>query len=76
MGDVLSKDILEGLKRYGFSGLLPFQAESIRLILQGRHLVISAPTGSGKTEAFAVPILQKILKNPLPGRGSTASLPA
>ena len=67
MGNVLSKDILDGLKRYGFSGLLPFQAESIRLILQGRHLVISAPTGSGKTEAFAVPILQKILKNPLPG---------
>lgn len=67
MGDVLSRDILEGLKKYGFSGLLPFQAESIRLILQGKHIVISAPTGSGKTEAFAVPILQKILKNPLPG---------
>ena len=67
MGDVLSRDILEGIGRYGFSGLLPFQAESIRLILQGRHLVISAPTGSGKTEAFAIPILQKILENPLPG---------
>ena len=67
MGSVLSKDILEGLRKYGFSGLLPFQAESICLILQGKHIVISAPTGSGKTEAFAVPILQKILKNPLPG---------
>ena len=67
MDDVLSKSIVDGLKEYGFSGFLPFQAESIRLILQGRHLVISAPTGSGKTEAFAVPILQKILGNPLPG---------
>ena len=67
MSDILSKEILEGLKKHGFSGLLPFQAESIRLILEGRHIIISAPTGSGKTEAFTIPILQKILENSIPG---------
>jgi len=67
MSDVLSKNILNGLKEYGFIGLLPFQEESIRLILKGNNSIISAPTGSGKTEAFAIPILQKISENLSPG---------
>ena len=58
--DVLSENILKGIEKYGFSGLLPFQEESIRSILKGNNSIISAPTGSGKTEAFCIPILQKI----------------
>ena len=65
--DVISENIIYGLKEYGFSGLLPFQVESIRAILKGEHSVISAPTGSGKTEAFTIPILQKMSENPEPG---------
>ncbi|MFB5635810.1 MAG: DEAD/DEAH box helicase [Nitrosopumilus sp.] len=65
--DVLSDNIIKGLEKYGFSGLLPFQEESIREILKGNNSIISAPTGSGKTEAFAIPILQKISENPTPG---------
>lgn len=65
--DVLSDNIIRGLEKYGFSGLLPFQEESIREILKGNNSIISAPTGSGKTEAFAIPILQKISENPTPG---------
>ena len=61
--DVLSENILQGLKKYGFTGLLPFQEEAIRSILKGNDSIISAPTGSGKTEAFIIPILQKISKN-------------
>ncbi|MGB0642704.1 MAG: DEAD/DEAH box helicase, partial [Nitrosopumilus sp.] len=53
--------------KYGFSGVLPFQNESIRSILNGDNSIISAPTGSGKTEAFIIPILQKILENPIEG---------
>ena len=67
LNDILSKKIISGLKKYGFSGLLPFQEESIRSILKGNNSIISAPTGSGKTEAFIIPILQKILENPIKG---------
>ena len=65
--DVLSENIMRGLEKYGFTGLLPFQEESIREILKGNNSIISSPTGSGKTEAFAIPIIQKMSENPTPG---------
>ena len=65
--DVLSENILKGIEKYGFSGLLPFQEESIRSILNGNNSIISAPTGSGKTEAFCIPILQMISQEEQPG---------
>ena len=60
LNDVLSEKILKGITKYGFTGLLSFQEESIRSILAGKNSIISAPTGSGKTEAFSIPILEKI----------------
>ena len=39
----------------------------LRSILKGNNSIISAPTGSGKTEAFIIPILQKIVQNPIEG---------
>ncbi|MDH3656600.1 MAG: DEAD/DEAH box helicase [Nitrosopumilus sp.] len=65
--DILSENILNGIEKYGFLGLLPFQEEAIRSILKGDNSIISAPTGSGKTEAFSIPILQKISKEAKPG---------
>jgi len=67
LNDVLSEKILNGIVKYGFTGLLPFQEESVRSILAEKNSIISAPTGSGKTEAFSIPILEKISQQKEPG---------
>lgn len=67
LSGVLSERILKGITKYGFAGLLPFQEESVRSILDGKNSIISAPTGSGKTEAFSIPILEKISHQKEPG---------
>lgn len=48
------------LKNVGIDRLYRFQEEAIRRILNGEDVVIVAPTGSGKTEAFAIPIIHLI----------------
>ncbi|MCS4537372.1 MAG: DEAD/DEAH box helicase [Thaumarchaeota archaeon] len=48
------------LKAIGIDRLYKFQEESCRAILDGKNVVIVAPTGAGKTEAFACPIIAKI----------------
>ncbi len=52
--------IVQTLARKNFERLYKFQEEAIRSILQGKDVVITAPTASGKTEAFCIPILQKV----------------
>ena len=50
----------EALKSAGITRLYKFQEEAIKKILDGKDIVIVAPTGNGKTEAFAVPIMHLI----------------
>ena len=57
----LNEQILAGVNALGFTEPTPVQAESIPLVLQGRDLVASAQTGTGKTAAFALPTLQLIM---------------
>ncbi len=49
------------LKILGIDRLYKFQEEALKKILEGRNVVIVAPPASGKTEAFLIPILNKIL---------------
>jgi ATP-dependent RNA helicase DeaD len=56
----LSKDILKNLKEVGFEKPSPIQEKSIPLLLQKKDIVGVAQTGSGKTAAFVLPILQNL----------------
>lgn len=60
----LSRPILRGLTAVGFSKPTPIQAKTIPIALMGRDLVGGAVTGSGKTGAFIVPILERLLYRP------------
>ena len=56
----LSPAILEGIKAMGYIEPTPIQLRAIPLILSGRDVIGSAQTGTGKTAAFALPILSKL----------------
>ncbi|GEO06821.1 DEAD/DEAH box family ATP-dependent RNA helicase [Adhaeribacter aerolatus] len=58
----LIEPILKALEKEGYTQPTPIQEQSIPLILQRRDLLGCAQTGTGKTAAFAIPILQ-LLKN-------------
>ena len=56
--------ILEALKEEGYTNPTPIQAQSIPIVLEGTDLLGCAQTGTGKTAAFAIPILQLLSANP------------
>jgi ATP-dependent RNA helicase RhlE len=56
----LSEKILEGVKAMGYVEPTPIQLRAIPLVLSGRDVIGSAQTGTGKTAAFALPILAKL----------------
>ncbi|TGO84722.1 hypothetical protein BPOR_0473g00060 [Botrytis porri] len=58
--------LCEACDTLGYKAPTPIQRESIPLALQGRDLIGLAETGSGKTAAFALPILQALLDKPQP----------
>jgi ATP-dependent RNA helicase DeaD len=56
----LSKPLLTALAELGYETPSPVQAESIPILLEGRDLIAQAQTGTGKTAAFALPVLEKL----------------
>ena len=67
----LDPRLLRGVDDLGFTRPTPIQAEAIPPALEGRDLLACAATGSGKTAAFVLPILHKLMDRP---RGTTGAL--
>ncbi|CAM5202595.1 RNA helicase OS=Castellaniella defragrans OX=75697 GN=HNR28_001226 PE=3 SV=1 [Castellaniella denitrificans] len=61
----LSPALLDNLQGLGFEQMTPIQAQSLPLILEGRDLIAQAKTGSGKTAAFGLGVLQNLDVNRL-----------
>jgi ATP-dependent RNA helicase RhlE len=57
----LAAPLLKAISETGYTTPTPIQAKAIPLALQGMDLMAGAQTGTGKTAAFALPILQKLL---------------
>ena len=60
----LPEPITRGVRAAGYTIPTPIQAQAIPLILPGHDLVAAAQTGSGKTAAFLLPILTRLLHGP------------
>ena len=58
----LDESITDNIKKIGIKKFYKFQEDSIQEIVYGHNVVIEAPTASGKTEAFLIPVLQKAKK--------------
>jgi len=67
----LAPEILKALTESGYITPTPIQAQAIPLVLEGSDLMAGAQTGTGKTAAFALPMLQKLLPH-----ASTSTSPA
>lgn len=70
----LHPSIAKALKAAGFENPTPIQAKSIPIVMSGRDLMASAQTGTGKTAAFVVPMLHRLLGRPGSGRRGPRAL--
>ncbi|MEM7677853.1 MAG: DEAD/DEAH box helicase, partial [Myxococcota bacterium] len=61
--------LLKNVADQGYTSSTPIQAKAIPPLLKGRDLLGLAQTGTGKTAAFALPVLQRLSKAPRPSRG-------
>ncbi len=78
----LAAPLLDALRRLEISHPTPVQAQAIPLLLAGRDLIASAPTGTGKTAAFLLPSLHRLAvaaaaaNNATNAAANTAAIPA
>lgn len=59
----LAEPISRAVSEMGYASMTPIQAEAIPVVLSGRDVMGAAQTGTGKTAAFSLPLLQKMLRH-------------
>ena len=59
----LDAKLLRAIEVQGYATMTPIQAKAIPVVLAGRDVMGAAQTGTGKTAAFSIPLLQKMLKH-------------
>ena len=59
----LDPKLLRAVADSGYTGMTPIQAKAIPIVLAGRDVMGAAQTGTGKTAAFTIPLLQKMLRH-------------
>ena len=60
----LTEPVLKALKTEGYTVPTPIQAKAVPHVLAGRDLFGCAQTGTGKTAAFALPLIERMMANP------------
>ncbi|XP_065921026.1 probable ATP-dependent RNA helicase DDX56 isoform X2 [Dysidea avara] len=58
----LDDRLLKGIAKLGWANPTEIQTEAIPLLIEGKDVLVTAQTGTGKTAVFAIPIIQKILQ--------------
>lgn len=56
----LSMEVLKGVEELGYEELFPIQAQAIKPLLEGKDVIGQAQTGTGKTAAFGIPMIERI----------------
>ncbi|OGT70919.1 MAG: RNA helicase [Gammaproteobacteria bacterium RIFCSPLOWO2_02_FULL_57_10] len=69
---MLDQRLLKSVDKLGFEQPTPVQQQAIPLAMAGKDLLVNAATGSGKTAAFLLPILQRMITSPGPKEGTRA----
>ncbi|TSE19068.1 ATP-dependent RNA helicase RhlE [Tepidimonas alkaliphilus] len=57
----LAEPLMRAIAEIGYTAMTPIQAQAIPVVLQGRDVMGAAQTGTGKTAAFSLPLLQRLL---------------
>jgi ATP-dependent RNA helicase DeaD len=59
----LNPEVMRGIEDLGFSSLFPIQAQAIIPLLEGKDVIGQAQTGTGKTAAFGIPMVERLNPN-------------
>jgi len=56
----LSPEVMKGIEELGFTDLFPIQAQAMTPLLEGKDVIGQAQTGTGKTAAFGIPMIERL----------------